>query len=114
MFLIFVVMAGQFLRHLRRGFAPGTVTVKSYKKVVQHLEGGIVADIRVRDGDLVEQGQPLLVLDDTQPAASLEIANTQYTALRAKEARLVAERDGLEQALTQKDSAHKTPERGRK
>lgn len=77
-------------------FAPGTVTVKSYKKVVQHLEGGIVADILARDGDLVRAGQTLLVLDDTQSTASLEIANSQYTALKAKEARLIAERDGLE------------------
>jgi epimerase transport system membrane fusion protein len=52
-------------------FAPGVVTVKSYKKVVQHLEGGIVADILAQDGDLVQIGQPLLVLDDTQPKASL-------------------------------------------
>lgn len=77
-------------------FAPGTVTVKSYKKVVQHLEGGIVAEILARNGDLVQAGQPLLVLDDTQVSASLEIANSQYIALKAKEARLIAERDGLE------------------
>ena len=77
-------------------FAPGTVTVKSYKKVVQHLEGGIVADILARDGDLVAAGQPLLILDDTQPKASLEIVNSQYVALRMIESRLVAERDSLE------------------
>ena len=74
-------------------FAPGTVTVRSYKKTVQHLEGGIVADILVRNGDLVQQGQPLLVLDDTQASAQLEIANAQYIGLRAREARLIAERD---------------------
>ncbi|HBW85083.1 MAG TPA: HlyD family type I secretion periplasmic adaptor subunit [Gammaproteobacteria bacterium] len=97
-FLVFVVFGGWAVIAPLNGaaFAPGTVTVKSYKKVVQHLEGGIVADILTRDGDLVEQGQPLLILDDTQSTASLEIANTQYTALRAKEARLIAERDGLE------------------
>jgi epimerase transport system membrane fusion protein len=77
-------------------FAPGVVTVKSYKKVVQHLEGGIVADILARDGDLVTAGQALLVLDDTQPKASLEIVNSQYVALKMREARLMAERDGLE------------------
>lgn len=75
-------------------FAPGTVTVKSYNKVVQHLEGGIVADILVRDGDVVEAGQPLLTLDDTQARASLEIVNSQYVALRMREARLISERDG--------------------
>ena len=75
-------------------FAPGTVIVKSYNKVVQHLEGGIVADILVRDGDIVEAGQPLLTLDDTQARASLEIVNSQYVALRMREARLISERDG--------------------
>lgn len=77
-------------------FAPGVVTVKSYKKVVQHLEGGIVADIMASDGDLVTTGQPLLTLDDTQPKASLEIVNSQHVALKMKEARLIAERDNLE------------------
>jgi epimerase transport system membrane fusion protein len=76
-------------------FAPGTVTVKSYKKTVQHLEGGIVSDILVQNGDLVESGQPLLALDATQPRASLEIANSEYIALKTIEARLIAERDGL-------------------
>ena len=76
-------------------FAPGSVTVKSYKKIVQHLEGGIVAEILARDGDLVPAGQALLVLDDTQPKASLEIVTSQYVALKMREARLIAERDGL-------------------
>ncbi len=77
-------------------FSSGTVTVKSYKKAVQHLEGGIVADIQARDGDLVESGQTLLILDDTQQRASLEIINGQHLALKMREARLMAERDGLE------------------
>lgn len=80
-------------------FAPGSVTVRSYKKVVQHLEGGIVADILARDGDLVQEGQPLLILDDTQDAAQLEIANAQQIALKVRESRLIAERDGLNQVV---------------
>ena len=75
-------------------FALGTVTVKSYNKVVQHLEGGIVAEILVQDGDVVEAGQPLLELDDTQARTSLEIINSQYVALKMREARLISERDG--------------------
>ena len=75
-------------------FAPGTVTVKSYNKVVQHLEGGIVAEILAQDGDVVEAGQPLLELDDTQARTSLEIINSQYVALKMREARLISERDG--------------------
>jgi epimerase transport system membrane fusion protein len=77
-------------------FALGTVTVKSYKKIVQHLEGGIVADILAQDGDRVESGDPLLILDDTQAKTSLEIVNSQFVALKMKEARLIAERDGEE------------------
>jgi epimerase transport system membrane fusion protein len=81
-------------------FAPGTVTVKSYTKTVQHLEGGLVLDILVQEGDLVESGQPLLVLDATQPRASLEMANSEYNALKSLEARLIAERDGLDAVST--------------
>lgn len=76
-------------------FAPGKVTVKSYVKIVQHLEGGIVSDILVEDGEYVEAGQPLLLMDDTQSLAQLEIAESQRIALSALEARLIAERDGL-------------------
>lgn len=77
--------------------APGTVIVRSDRQVVQHLEGGIVREIRVRNGDPVDAGQPLVVLDDTQSLAQLEIARAQYAALRAQEARLLAERDGLDE-----------------
>ncbi|ALO44764.1 HlyD family type I secretion periplasmic adaptor subunit [Pseudohongiella spirulinae] len=76
--------------------APGQVTVRSNKQLVQHLEGGIVRDILARNGDAVDAGQALLVLDDTQPLAQLEIVNGQFTALKAVEARLIAERDGLD------------------
>ncbi|MEX2131826.1 MAG: HlyD family type I secretion periplasmic adaptor subunit [Pseudohongiellaceae bacterium] len=73
----------------------GIVTVKSYKKTVQHLEGGIVKEILVRNGDLVSAGEPLLILDSTQPLAQLEIINSQFAAFKALEARLIAERDNL-------------------
>lgn len=84
-------------------YAPGTVTVKSYKKTVQHLEGGIVADILVRDGDVVEAGQPLLILDDTQSMSSLEIIASQHAALKMREARLIAERDKLDGVVYTQD-----------
>ncbi len=76
--------------------APGTVTVKSYKQVVQHLEGGMISEILVHNGDVVEAGAPLLILDSTQSVAQLEIASAQFVALSALEARLIAERDGLD------------------
>jgi epimerase transport system membrane fusion protein len=79
--------------------APGVVTVKSYRKTVQHLEGGIVKEIRVRDGDQVEAGDVLLVLDDTQAQAELGIVKGQLIAALAREARLQAERDGLDEIV---------------
>ena len=75
--------------------APGVVIVRSYSKTVQHLEGGIINDIFVENGARVEQGQPILEIDNTQPLAQLEIANSRFAALRALETRLISERDGL-------------------
>ncbi len=49
--------------------APGQVEVKGNRKTVQHLEGGIVKDILVSDGDYVEEGERLIVMDSTQFAA---------------------------------------------
>jgi HlyD family type I secretion membrane fusion protein len=74
--------------------APGTVTVISNRKTVQHFEGGIIAELFVRDGDEVERGQPLLRLDDTRARSELGVLDTHLNLLRAREQRLVAERDG--------------------
>jgi membrane fusion protein, epimerase transport system len=79
--------------------APGRVSVASHSKTVQHLEGGIVAEILVANGDRVAIGQPLVKLDETQSLAQLEIVNSQFTALRVREARLIAERDGLDSVV---------------
>ena len=76
--------------------APGVVTVKSYRKTVQHLEGGIVKELLARDGDMVAAGDPLIILDDTQLRAEYGMTRSQLVATQAMEARLVAERDGLE------------------
>jgi len=76
--------------------ASGIVTVESYKKIIQHLEGGIVSEILVQNGDAVKAGDPLLILDNTQPLAQLEIANAQFVALKSREARLLAESSGAE------------------
>jgi epimerase transport system membrane fusion protein len=73
--------------------APGLVTVKSHKKIVQHLEGGIVGKIFVENGDRVRTGDVLLELDDTQSLTQLERVYTRFVAFKAKEARLIAERD---------------------
>lgn len=77
--------------------APGVVTVKNYRKTVQHLEGGIVRELRVRDGDTVKAGDVLLVLDNTQARAEMEMMRSQLIAVLELENRLVAERDNLGQ-----------------
>jgi len=73
--------------------APGIVAVESHKKTVQHLEGGIVKKIHVRNGDAVAAGDVLLSMDTTQSKAQLEIVKGQFIAQLAKESRLLAERE---------------------
>lgn len=71
----------------------GVVAVESYRKTVQHLEGGIVREILVRDGDVVAEGQVLLRLDPTRVDAQSEAYRSQVAALQAQETRLLVERD---------------------
>jgi len=73
--------------------APGLVTVKSYSKTVQHLEGGIIKDIFVENGASVEADDPILEIDNTQSLTELEAQNQILFSLRALEIRLEAERD---------------------
>ncbi len=74
--------------------AGGVVKVDTNRKTLQHLEGGIVQEIRVRDGDRVEAGQTLIVIEDEQVSASLDLLRGQLDAELAKAARLRSERDG--------------------
>lgn len=76
-------------------YAPGVVTVQSYRKTVQHLEGGIVKTLLAHDGDIVQRDDPLIVLDDAQLRFEYEITRNQLVAAKAMEARLRAERDLL-------------------
>ena len=76
-------------------YGSGIVTVQSYRKTVQHLEGGIVKELLAHDGDTVHKGDPLIVLDDGQLNSEYESTRNQLITARAKEARLRAERDDL-------------------
>ncbi len=58
--------------------APGTVVVDSKRKTLQHLEGGVIKAIHVRDGARVEQGAVLLELDDTKPRAERDMVRSRY------------------------------------
>ena len=73
--------------------APATIMVESYSKKVQHKEGGIVGEIRVKDGDRVEMGQALIVLDNTETKSELAIIDGLLDEALAKRARLEAQRD---------------------
>lgn len=73
--------------------ASGQVEVEQNRQVVQHPDGGVVAEIRVKDGDLVEAGQPLLNLDGTLLRSELAIVEGQFFEILARRGRLEAERD---------------------
>ena len=68
--------------------AGGEVRVSGERKTVQHLEGGIVAELRVRDGDVVQAGQVLLVLGDARVDASLDAIENEIIGERLTLARL--------------------------
>ena len=72
--------------------APGFVKIDLNRKLVQHQEGGIVRAVRVRDGDRVDAGEELVLLDDVRIDAQLDLLRTQLDAEHAKGARLEAER----------------------
>jgi epimerase transport system membrane fusion protein len=71
--------------------ASGVVKVEGNRKSVQHLDGGIVKELRVREGDQVKAGDILIVLDDSQARAEFEVLTEQWVVLRATEARLMTE-----------------------
>jgi HlyD family secretion protein len=74
--------------------AAGTVVVDTNVKKVQHPTGGVVAEIRVRDGDRVAAGDLIMRLDETVPRANLGVIVCQLNELAARQSRLMAERDG--------------------
>jgi HlyD family secretion protein len=86
------------------GFAPlesaavasGVVESESSRKTIQHLEGGIIKEILVADGDIVRAGQILISLEDTKPRAEAQSLQGQLWDATAREARLQAEQQGEE------------------
>ena len=76
--------------------AQGDITFDTKRKTVQHLEGGIVKRILVREGDTVKAGQALIVLEDDQVKPTVELLEGQSLAETAAIARLDAERNDLQ------------------
>jgi protease secretion system membrane fusion protein len=100
---------GGFL--LWAGFAPldegvptqGAVSIDTKRKAVQHLSGGLVREILVREGQMVEAGQVLVRMDTAMPRANFESVRQQYMGLSAMESRLVAEQRGVQTIEFQAD-----------
>ena len=76
--------------------APGQLVVDSNVKKVQHPTGGVVGEVRVRDGDIVKAGDVVVRLDETVVKASLAIVVKTLNGLWARAARLEAEQRGLD------------------
>jgi S-layer protein transport system membrane fusion protein len=91
----FVVLGGwSAVARLDSGvIADGIIAVESNRKTIQHLEGGIVREILVRDGDVVQQGDTLVRLDPTRNAATDKGYRQQLAIASALQARLTAQRD---------------------
>jgi HlyD family type I secretion membrane fusion protein len=77
--------------------APGRISVESNRKAIQHLEGGVIADILVKEGEQVEAGAVLVRLDQTVPRANAALLTEQLAERIARQARLLAERDGFKE-----------------
>lgn len=77
--------------------ASGVVESESSRKTIQHLEGGIIKQILVADGDIVHTGQTLIALDDTRARAEVQSLQAQLWDAMAREARLLTEQQGQEQ-----------------
>lgn len=74
--------------------AQASVAIDTKRKAVQHLSGGIVREVLVREGDLVKEGQPLFLLDAAVAKANYESVRQRYLGLRAMQGRLLAEQAG--------------------
>ncbi len=70
--------------------APGSVVVESSRKTVQHLEGGMISEVLVREGERVERGQPLALFDTTKIQANASVLTIQYINVLTRLSRLRA------------------------
>jgi HlyD family type I secretion membrane fusion protein len=86
--------------------ANGFVKVEGNRKSIQHLDGGIVKELRVKDSDKVNAGDTLIVLDDSQARAEYEVLNQQFLVLRISEERLRVEYTRGSEVTLPPDLAH--------
>ncbi|TBY04267.1 HlyD family type I secretion periplasmic adaptor subunit [Rhizobium laguerreae] len=74
--------------------APGVIKVAGDRKLIQHLEGGIIAELHAANGDIVKAGKVLIQLDNTPAKARLDLIQNRIATRESLAARLRAERDG--------------------
>lgn len=93
-FLLIFAVWGFVAPLSKAAVAPGVVQVEGRRRTVQHLEGGIVSEILVRENGHVKKGQPLMRLDTVQSGAAADAARSEYLSLLAEKQRLEAELNG--------------------
>lgn len=81
--------------------ALGQIGIDTNRKAVQHLEGGVVARVMVRERDTVTAGQPLVLLDETQPRAKIAQLESQISADQ-RQLKLIVQEEEMLDALTKK------------
>lgn len=96
--LVFLLWAAVFELDIV-SVAGGEVIPRSRVKRVQHLEGGIVSEISVREGDMVKSGQPLVILEEIASESSVDELELRVQSLRVEIARLEAEERELDQPV---------------
>ena len=107
-FAVFVVWANfATVDEVTRGM--GKVIPSSQVQVMQSLEGGIIEEFLVREGDIVETGQPVIRLRDVAATSDLQANKKRYYSLQAKAIRLQAEADGGEQPVFNEELMQEVP-----
>ena len=74
--------------------AQGLVSIDTKRKTIQHLQGGIIKEVLIKEGEQVQEGQILMTLEQAVVKANLESVRQHYQSLRAAESRLLAEQSG--------------------
>jgi len=110
LFIVFGLLGGwmYYAPLATSSVASGQVSAGTAKKTVQHLDGGIVKKIYIKDGDIVKKGEILITLEDVQLKENLNILESQYKDMVATYDRLKAQRDNKSSIKFSKDIKRKS------
>ena len=109
-FLSTIMIWGAYAAVSGAAVADGVLKVEGNRQAVQHPYGGVVKTLHVREGDKVQRGQTLLTLSAADPQAKLAVLASQWIALKAQEARLIAERDSSHDLTVNIELAQQWPD----